>query len=429
MSKSNFKKVSIVCLVVLFSIGISLIVRAATMVDLGTADSFAVLAGSGITDSNPSVITGDVGLDPTGGAAIPGLTCAEVTGTIYDNNAGYTGGNAPGLIGCLITDDPLVTLAKTDLVTAYNDAAGQITTGVISADLGGQTLTPGVYEDNNAPDSLSITGTLTLDAEGDPDAVFIFKSGSTLVTGAGSSIVLANEAQACNIHWQVTSSATLGVGSTFVGNILALTSITDNGGSTVDGRLLARNGAVTLDDTTVTVPTCSNAATISVIKVVNGGDSDASDFSLFVQENGVNVNNSPANGAGGLGTTYSLSAGTYVISEGDTNNYTKSFSGDCDANGSITILANTDYTCTVTNTYNAPSSSGSRSSRTRTETPVVVTPEVIPVVVAPVVSNPTPTLPATGYPPQNKSTLPIMIIALLTLLSISIYFVRKNQTN
>lgn len=433
MHKSNLKKVSIACLIIVFSISISFIVKAATQVDLGTADSFAVLAGSGITDAagNTTVVTGNVGLDPTGGASITGLSCSQVTGAgiIYDNDAAYNGGFDLDT-SCLTTNDVLVTLAKTDLVTAYNDALAQINTGVISADLGGQTLTPGVYEDNNAPDSVSITGTLTLDAQGDPDAVFIIKSGSTLITGAGSTVVLANEAQACNVFWQVTSSATLGVGSTFVGSILALTSITDNGGSTISGRLLARNGAVTLDDTTVTVPSCTNAATISVIKVVNGGDSDASDFSLFLQENGVDVNNSPANGAGGLGTSYSLAAGTYVISEGNTDNYEKSFSGDCDANGSITIVANTDYTCTVTNTYNPPSSSGSRSSSTRrTVAPVVVTPEVIPVVVAPVVSTPTPTLPATGFPPQNKNVLPILIIVGLTLLSASIYFVRKNQTN
>ncbi|MCE9549196.1 DUF3494 domain-containing protein [Candidatus Nomurabacteria bacterium] len=146
--------------------------------------------------------------------------------------------------------------AKTDLTTAYNDAAGQPLSGTISADLGGQTLTAGVYRDNDAPDSLAITGTLILDAAGDANAIFIFQSGSTLVTSAGSEVVLINGAQACNVFWQVGSSATLGTNSEFKGTILALSSITDNGGSVVEGRFLARNGAVTLNNTTIVAPTC-----------------------------------------------------------------------------------------------------------------------------------------------------------------------------
>ena len=227
---------------------------AATAVGLGTADSFAVLAGSGITDSNPpaGLITGDVGLSPAAGTLYTGLTSAQVSGTIYAVDAtGPDGvvGNNPGLL----------TTAKNDLVTAYNNAAGQTPDGQVG-DLGGQTLTPGVYEDNNAPDSMAITaGTkiLTLNALGDANAVFIFKSGSTLVTAAGSQVNLINGARACNVFWQVTSSATLGVGTTFKGNILALASITDNGGSTVEGRLLARDAAVTLNNTTIAKPTCA----------------------------------------------------------------------------------------------------------------------------------------------------------------------------
>lgn len=234
-------------------VGASSLAMAATKVNLGSADNFAVLAGTAITNVPTSAITGDVGLSPAGGSSYTGLTAAQVTGTIYAVDGAGPAGS--------VNNPALLTTAKADLTAAYLDAAGQTTTGVISADLGGQTLTPGVYEDNDAPDSLSLTGTLTLDAQGDPNAVFIFKSGSTLTTAASSNIVLANGAQACNVFWQVTSSATLGANSTFRGNILALTSITLTTGATVDGRILARNGAVTLDSNTVSRAACAAATT------------------------------------------------------------------------------------------------------------------------------------------------------------------------
>lgn len=233
-------------------VGASSLAMAATKVDLGSADNFAVLAGTAITNVPTSAITGDVGLSPAAGSSYTGLTAAQVTGTIYAVDGTGPAGS--------VNNPALLTTAKADLVAAYDDAAGQTTTGVISADLGGQTLTPGVYEDNDAPDSLSLTGTLTLDAQGDPNAVFIFKSGSTLTTAASSNVVLANGAQACNVFWQVTSSATLGTNSTFRGNILALTSITLTTGATVDGRILARNGAVTLDSNTITSADCAAPA-------------------------------------------------------------------------------------------------------------------------------------------------------------------------
>ncbi len=206
---------------------------AAAAVDLGTAANFAVLAGSGIVDSNPSVIIGDAGSSST---FTNGLTGVEVTGT------NYTAASA------------VVDSAKDDLVTAY-DAAALQTPITIPTELGGSTTTPGVY--NSASGEFGITGMVTLDAEGDPNAVFIFQAGSTLITASDSEVKLANGAQACNVFWQVTSSATLGTNSIFKGNILALASITDNGGSTVEGRLLARNAAVTLNDTNVTKATCA----------------------------------------------------------------------------------------------------------------------------------------------------------------------------
>jgi hypothetical protein len=144
--------------------------------------------------------------------------------------------------------------AQADLVTAYDAAAGQApATPVAASTLGGLTLTPGVYSGG----ALDLTGTLTLDAQGDPGAVFIFQAASTLITASASQVKLINGASPCNVFWQVGSSATLGTTTSFKGTILALASITLTTGVTVDGRMLARNGAVTLDSNTINNPDCS----------------------------------------------------------------------------------------------------------------------------------------------------------------------------
>jgi hypothetical protein len=142
-------------------------------------------------------------------------------------------------------------------VTAYTTAAGEGPTTAIAADLAGQTLAPGVY---NSASSIGLSGALTLNGGGNPNAIFVFQAGSALTTGSASQINLINGAQSCNVFWQVGSSATLGTGSTFRGTIIALTSITVTTGVTVDGRVLARNGAVTLDTDTITRPTCAAVA-------------------------------------------------------------------------------------------------------------------------------------------------------------------------
>ena len=206
---------------------------AATAVPLGTADSFAVLAGAGITNTGPTTINGDIGTYPT--TTITGGTLFTLNGT---NHAG----------------DGVTQTAKTDLVTAYNTAAGQGPTTPIAADLGGQILVSGVY---NSASSIGLSGTLTLNAAGNPNAVFVFQAASTLTTASGSQVSLINGAQACNVFWQIGSSATLGTGSSFRGTILAMQSITATTGSTIIGRLLARNGAVTLDTNSITRPTCA----------------------------------------------------------------------------------------------------------------------------------------------------------------------------
>ncbi len=204
-------------------------------VGLGTAGSFAVLAGSTVTNTGPSVINGDLGLSP--GTAVTGFPPGTVHGTIH-------------------AADAVAGQAKSDLTTAYNDAAGRIPPLSVSGDLGGLTLTPGVYKSGS---SLGLTGTLTLDAQGNPNAVFIFQAGSTLTTASGSHVKLINGAQPCNVFWKVGSSATLGTSSVFMGNILALTSISVNNGVTVAGRALARNAAVTLINDTITAAHCTSS--------------------------------------------------------------------------------------------------------------------------------------------------------------------------
>jgi len=202
-----------------------------TTVGLGTATSFAVLAGAGITNTGPTTINGDVGSFPT--TTQTGFGSVTITGT---NHAG----------------DAVTQGAKTDLTTAYNTAAGSGPTIPVAANLGGQTLVAGVY---NSASSLALTGALTL--SGTASDVWIFQAGSTLTTATGSSVVLIGGAQSCNVFWQVGSSATIGTGSAFKGTILALTSITVTTGATIDGRALARNGAVTLDTNTITKSTCA----------------------------------------------------------------------------------------------------------------------------------------------------------------------------
>ena len=202
-------------------------------VGLGTAGSFAVLAGTGITNTGPTTITGDIGTFPT--ATITGLTSLTVSGT---NHAG----------------DSVTQGAKTDLTTAYTKAAGQGPTTAIAADLVGQTLKPGVY---NSASAVGLSGVLTLDGAGDPNAVWVFQAGSTLITASGSKVVLLNGAQSCHVYWQVGSSATLGTNSLFTGTILALTDISLQTGAAVNGRVLARNGAVTMDSNTITRSACS----------------------------------------------------------------------------------------------------------------------------------------------------------------------------
>lgn len=207
---------------------------AATVVNLGTADSFAVLGGSAITNTGSSIINGNMGLSP--GTAVTGFPPGTLNGTQEIANANAV-------------------QAQADVATAYAVAVGQVPVSTVSTELGGTTKAGGTYV--SAAGTFGLTGTLTLDAEGDPNAVFIFKTNSTLITASASAVALINGAQACNVYWQVGSSATLGANTLFKGNILALTSVTLITGANVEGRVIARNGAITFDTNTITKATCS----------------------------------------------------------------------------------------------------------------------------------------------------------------------------
>ncbi|MCW2885754.1 MAG: hypothetical protein QOE54_4866 [Streptosporangiaceae bacterium] len=205
-------------------------------VDLGAATTFAVLAGTTVTSTGASVVSPDLGVSP--GTAVTGFAptgSGTVVGTVY------AGG-------------PVAAQAQADLTTAYNDLVGRSSTAFVPGDIGGLTITPGVYRSVAA--SLAITGTLTLDGQGDPNSIFIFQMSSTFGTAAGSQMTLVNGARACNVFFQVGSSVTLGADSTVRGNMLIFTSATLGAGARIFGRVLAQNGAVTMDTNDVATTTC-----------------------------------------------------------------------------------------------------------------------------------------------------------------------------
>jgi hypothetical protein len=209
----------------------------ASAVLLGTAAPFVVLAGSTATNTGPSVLNGELGLSP--GTSLPGFNAAVVNGATHNNDA-------------------VAAQAQASLTTAYDTAAGQPSpVDLTGQDLGGLTLTAGNYAFST---SAQLTGALVLDAQGDPNAQFVFQIGSTLTTASASSVVMINGGSPCNVYWQIASSATLGSTTAFQGNLMAYTSITLNNRATVLGRALARNGAVTLDDNVLDASACNTGS-------------------------------------------------------------------------------------------------------------------------------------------------------------------------
>src|SRR5436190_14181041 len=221
-------------------------------VALGSAGNFDVLAGSTITSSGATAIKGNLGLWP--GTSISGFPPGTVSGTKH-------------------IADPTAQAAQSDLTIAYNDAAGRSTSPVsVAGNLGGQTLGPGLYKSTS---SLAISsGDLTLDGQGDVNAVFIFQMASTFVTTSGRQVILIGGAQAANVFWQVGSSATIGSGSGMKGNILANQSISFADGATLAGRALARVGAVTLIANAIASPAAAGGG--------GGGGGGVASTNVFV---------------------------------------------------------------------------------------------------------------------------------------------------
>ena len=214
---------------------------------LGSAANFAVLAGSTVTNTGPSIIIGSVGVSP--GTSITGLPAGQPNpGSIHSNDA-------------------VAMLAQSDLTIAYTSLAGMVCgTNLTGQDLGGQTLTPGVYCFNT---SAQLTGTLTLDGQGNSNAVFVIQMGSTLTTASNAALNLIGAAQVANVYWLVGSSATLGTGTALGGNIVAQASITLTTGASLTGRALARDGAVTMDTNTVGGgPVATRESTWSMTKLL-----------------------------------------------------------------------------------------------------------------------------------------------------------------
>jgi hypothetical protein len=297
---------------VLLATGIALLVagagpaRAATTVDLGTAGAFAVLAGSGITNTGQTTISGDIGTSPT--PAETGVApCPSAADCVT-----LTGSNHPA--------DATALQAKKDLTTAYDAAAGQSADAVLGADLGGSTFTSGVYR---TAGSLGLTGQVTLDAQGVGGAVFVFQIGSSLVTASASSVLLVNGASSCNVFFQVGSAATLGTGSTFRGTILAHDDISLGDSVTVDGRLLGGEqasgaGAVTLIHDTIARPACTSGGS-------SGGTSGGSTSGTSGGTSGSSTSGTGTSGSstGGSSTT----GGTSGSSTGSTGSGTSGTDG------------------------------------------------------------------------------------------------------
>jgi len=211
----------------------------AAAVNLGTAGPFVVLGGAAVTNTGPSVLNGALGVSP--GSSLSGFELPAVVN------------------GARHASDGVAASAQSDLTTAYDVAAAEPAGDLTGTDLGlAGPLTPGAYSFST---SAQLTGTLVLDALGDPNAQFVFEIGTTLTTASNSAVLLVNGASPCNIFWQVGSSATIGTSTAFTGNVMALTSITMNTGATLQGRALARTGGVTLDTNVIDGSMCGTSTT------------------------------------------------------------------------------------------------------------------------------------------------------------------------
>lgn len=354
-----------------FALFPSFAVAAEAPLTLATASTYGLLASSTITNSSASTVNGTAGGD-----------------------VGVSGGSAP--TGPLTFSGSLVlagtsVAAMTSASNALADNRGGTATVV---ELGaGRTITPGAYTGG----TLEINGNLTLDGLGDSNAVFIFRSAATLITGTSSTVTLTNGAQACNVYWQVGSSATLGASSTISGHVIALASISTGLASTVTGQLIATTGAITLGGTTITntacttptpapvvtaapvvvavpsVPVVIETGTVRVIKFVDNGHlgkAVASDFMIHVTQFGNEMLGSPNIGLSSPGRVYVLPVGSYFLYEDETPGYWGVWDGDITRGGRVDIIKGSNLVVTRTN-FDAYVGPVTAPVPTPTATPVV----------------------------------------------------------
>jgi hypothetical protein len=367
-------------LAALLAVGAAAPASAATTIDgpvnLGTAAPFGVLGASTVTNTGPTRVTGDVGLSP--GSSITGFGAAPngtVTGTIHKTDA-------------------TAKKAQADTTTAYNTAASLTPTRRGVSELSGLSLTPGVYTGGAL--KLSDNGALTL--AGTANSVWVFQAASTLTIGSATNIVVTGGASACNVFWQVGSSATIGSAAQFQGSVLARQSITATTGATIVGRLLARAGAVTLDTNTITAPTgCPASGTITSSPVITSGTPTAatagSPYSYTVTATGSPKPTFSLTGTLPTGLTFNGTTGTI--------------------SGTPTTPGTTTVTITATSSASPPSSVRySIVVRPRPRSVVSVVASSPPVVSVPVAGTPSgPQLAFTGA----DSTGPLTAAAVLLL--------------
>ncbi len=295
-------------------------------VPLGSTGTFAVLAASTVTNTGPSIVNGNLGVSP--GTAVTGFPPGSVVG------------------GSIHAADATAALAQNDLTTAYNDAAGRTLPVTVSGDLGGQTLTPGLYKSTS---SLGITGILRLDGQGNANSVFIFQIASTLTTATGSQVILQGGAQAANIFWQVGSSATLGTTSIFSGTILANTSITLTTGAVLAGRALARNGAVTLDSNAIVNPGAAvigvTPPTLTLACPVNVGQLNVAFSSALVATGGTSPFTFSIT-TGSLPQGLNLTASTGAVT--GTPTFVGTFPFTASVQDSVSVIATNSCSITIT---------------------------------------------------------------------------------
>jgi len=322
--------------------------------DLGTAASFGVIGGQTVTSTGPTNITGSLGLYP--GTSVTGFP--------------------PGSADAIYAADSVSQQALADAQAAYDAAAARPTTGQLpGSDLGGERLVAGTY---TAPAAVGITGTLTLDGENDPNALFVFQIGSSLTAATGSTVQLINGARACNVFWQVGSSATLLTTTAFNGNILALTSISLQDGASVTGGVFALNGAVTLINNQIIRPGACEATTTSSTSSFTTEDVRTTPTNGITTEDVVTLIDETT-------TTATLSNPTGTTIEDVAATSTSEITTEDGGTSTYTLTTTEDVT--ATSTSESTTEDGGTSTYTLTTTEDVGTPTNTPTTTEDVVSS------------------------------------------